>query len=204
MQLMPHIGLRRGCGVNLIHRRYCRSRLWHRHLASLLPWAVDGVPLAGARVLELGSGPGQSTDRLRGLVGSLTAVEYDATDAMALARRLPDVEVIHGDATALPFAAGTFDAVVCFTMLHHVPTPELQDQLFAEARRVLCPGGIFAGSDSRWGPLFALAHLGDVLQLVDPDGLPTRLTTAGFTDVAVSTRRSAFRFHATAVPVPGN
>ena len=190
--------------MNLVHRRYCRSRLWQKHLVALLPWATESVSLAGARVRELGSGPGQSTDWLRGLVGSLTAVEYDAPDATALARRLSDVEVIHGDATALPFAAGTFDVVVCFTMLHHVPTAELQDQLFAEARRVLRPDGIFAGSDSRWGPLFALAHLGDVLQLVDPDGLPTRLATAGFTDVAVSTRRSAFRFHATAVPVSGN
>ena len=38
-----------------------RSWLWHQNLVSLLPWATDGVPLAGARVLELGSGPGQST-----------------------------------------------------------------------------------------------------------------------------------------------
>ena len=190
--------------MNLVHRRCCRSRLWRRHLAGLLPWATEGVSLAGARVLELGSGPGQSTDWLRDRVRSLTAVENDAPDATALARRLPDVEVVHGDATALPFGAGTFDVVVCFTMLHHVPTAELQDQLFAGARRVLRPGGTFAGSDSRWGPLFALAHLGDVLQLVDPDTLPARFTTAGFSDVAVSTRRSAFRFRATATAVPGN
>lgn len=159
---------------------------------------MDGVPLTGARVLELGSGPGQSTDWLRGRVGSLTAVEYDAADATALARRLPEVEVVHGDATALPFSAGTFDVVVCFTMLHHVPGAVLQDRLFCEARRVLRPGGSFAGSDSRWGPLFALAHVGDVLQLVDPDMLPARLATAGFEDVRVSTRRSACRFNATA------
>jgi len=53
-------------------------------------------------------------------------------------------------------------------MLHHVPTVELQDRLIREARRVLRLGGIFAGSDSRWGPLFALAHLGETLQIVDP------------------------------------
>ncbi|HET7532016.1 MAG TPA: class I SAM-dependent methyltransferase [Nocardioidaceae bacterium] len=188
--------------MNLIHRYYCRSRLWQRHLAGLLPWATDGVPLPGARVLELGSGPGQSTDWLRSRVGSLTAVEYDAADATALAKRLPDVDVIHGDGTALPFPAGTFDVVVCFTVLHHVPTATLQDRLFAEARRVLAPGGTFAGSDSRWGPLFALAHLGDVLQLVDPDTLSMRLTTAGLVDATVSRRRSSFRFRSAAPAEP--
>ena len=81
-------------------------------------------------------------------------------------------------------------------MLHHLPTPELQDRLFAEARRVLRPGGVFAGSDSRWGPLFALAHLGDDLCLVGPDRLPPRLEKAGFLSPTVSVRRDAFRFRA--------
>jgi SAM-dependent methyltransferase len=51
----------------------------------------------------------------------------------------------------MPFADASFEVVLCFTMLHHVPTIELQDRLIREARRVLWPGGIFAGSDSRWG-----------------------------------------------------
>jgi SAM-dependent methyltransferase len=112
-------------------------------------------------VLELGSGPGLTTDWLRARVGALATVEYDESDAKALSRRLPDIDVYHADATALPFGHATFDVVLCFTMLHHVPTRELQDRLFEESRRVLRPGGVFGGSDSRWGPLFALAHLGD-------------------------------------------
>jgi SAM-dependent methyltransferase len=113
-------------------------------------------------------------------------------------RRLPDVDVYHGDATALPFGEATFDVVVCFTMLHHVSTPELQDRLFRESRRVLRAGGVLAGSDSRWGLLFALAHLGDTLKLVDPVGLPERLRAAGFVDATTDLRRSAFRFRAAA------
>ena len=180
-----------------MHRRYCRSRRWRSQLSQLLPWTTEGVPLAGARVLELGSGPGQTTDWLAPRVGSLTAVEYDENDARALAERARAVQVHHGDATALPFDDGSFDVVVCFTMLHHIPTPELQDQLFREARRVLRPAGTFAGSDSRWGPLFAVGHLGDTMRLVDPTGLPNRLSAAGYTTAAVRTRRSAFRFRAT-------
>lgn len=69
----------------------------------------------------------------------------------------------------MPSPDGGFDVVVCFTMLHHVPTRAGQDRLFAETRRVPRSGGTFAGSDSRWGALFAVAHLGDNLTLVDPN-----------------------------------
>jgi SAM-dependent methyltransferase len=183
--------------MNLIHRVYCRSRLWRTHVDGLLPWALEGVELEGAAVLELGSGPGLTTDWLLPRVGTpLTCVEYDEADAGALARRHPSVEVRRGDATALPFEPGSFDAVVCFTMLHHLPSEAAQDQLFAEAARVLRPGGVFAGSDSRWGPLFALAHVGDICTPVDPDTAGGRLTAAGFRDVEVQSRREALRFQA--------
>lgn len=184
--------------MNLVHRRYCRSARWGHHLDRLLPWVTEGVPLAGARVLELGSGPGQTTDWLAPRVGQLAALEYNAADARALAERSPDVEVAHGDATAMPLPDASFDVVVCFTMLHHIPTPAGQDRLFAEARRVLRPGGTFAGSDSRSGPLFAVAHLGDTLTLIDPARLPDRLQAAGFADVDQRVVRGAFRFRARA------
>ena len=184
--------------MNLVHRRYCRSAWWGHHLARLMPWATEGVPLTGAQVLELGSGPGRTTDWLAPRVGRLTALEYDPGDAPALAARRPDVAVLHGDATAMPFPDGGFDVVVCFTMLHHIPTRAGQDRLFAEARRVLRSGGTFAGSDSRWGPLFAVAHLGDTLTLVDPNSLPARLQAAGFTDVHRQITGRAFRFRAQA------
>ena len=132
--------------MNLIHRYYCRSNHWRRHLQGLLQWATEDVDLTGADVLEFGSGPGLSTDWLRHRVGSLTAVEYDAYDALALARRLPDVRVAHSDASELPFPAASFDVVVCFTMLHHVPGRRRQDRLLSEAHRVLRPGGLFAAA----------------------------------------------------------
>ena len=123
--------------MNLIHRVYCRSRIWRAQVRALLPWALDGISLERASVLELGPGPGLTTDWLVQQVGSLTCLDYDAADATALARRHPGVDVRHGDATALPFASGSFDAVVCFTMLHHLPTAAAQDRLYAEAGRVL-------------------------------------------------------------------
>ena len=183
-------------GMNLIHRYYCRSGRWRHHLEALLPWATHQVPLAGKRVLELGAGPGLTTDWLRPRVHELSAVELDPSAAASLQARLHDVDVRQDDATELPFPDASFDTVVCFTMLHHIPTDELQDKLFTEARRVLTPEGIFAGSDSRWGPLFAAAHAGDTMNLLAPDTLTARLSAAGFDNVDVTPSRHALRFRA--------
>lgn len=96
----------------------------------------------------------------------------------------------------MPFPDATFTGAVSFTMLHHVPTPRLQDQLLGEVRRVLRPGAWFAGSDSRTSLVFRLAHLADTMVVVDPDTFATRLRAAGFHEVEVEAGKSAFRFRA--------
>ena len=182
--------------MNAEHLRLCASAEWGRLVADeLLPWVLGDDEL-GDDVLEIGAGPGLVTDLLADRVPRVTAVELDPGLAAALRERMAGraVEVLTADATDLPLPSGRFSAAACFTMLHHIPTTALQDRLLAEAGRVLRPGGTFAGSDSRWGPLFALAHLLDTLILVDPQGLPARLRTAGFTNVDCQVERRAFRF----------
>jgi SAM-dependent methyltransferase len=100
----------------------------------------------------------------------------------------------------MPFQAGRFSAVVSFTMLHHVPSPESQDRLLAEVCRVLRPGGVFAGSDSTASFLFRLAHLGDTMVLIDPDRFASRLQAAGFADAGVRRGNRAFSFRAIRPP----
>jgi SAM-dependent methyltransferase len=107
-----------------------------------------------------------------------------------------NVAVKCGDAAAMAFPERSFASVVCFTMLHHVPSAQLQDRLFAEVYRVLRPGGIFAGTDSRRSLLMQLFHLHDTMVLVDPMKLPARLESAGFADVDVELRTDRFRFSA--------
>jgi SAM-dependent methyltransferase len=102
-----------------------------------------------------------------------------------LAATFPRANVVQGSGDDLLFDDGRFSAVVCFTMLHHVLTPEMQDGLFAEARRVLRPGGVFAGSDSIDNEDWREFHGGDTCVPVVPDDLPRRLTTPGFVDVDV-------------------
>jgi SAM-dependent methyltransferase len=107
------------------------------------------------------------------------------------------VEIVDGDGTAMPFPDGSFSAAACFTMLHHVPSSRAQDRLFAQARRVLQPGGVFTGTDSRGrGIGFTLLHVGDTRIVIDPGGLGPRLVAAGFEDVSVRADRDTTRFRA--------
>jgi ubiquinone/menaquinone biosynthesis C-methylase UbiE len=176
--------------MNWLHRRYCASRAWATRVRDeILPSDLEGVEL-GEDVLEIGPGPGLTTELLHPRVPRLTAIEIDDALADSLRERVPSdrVEVVTGDATAMPFEDGRFSSAVCFTMLHHVPRPELQDRLFAETCRVLRPGGVFAGSDSsseRRDLRFRLLHIGDVMNLVPPETLRARLEAAGFDSVEV-------------------
>ena len=185
--------------MNWFHQQVCRSGRWRRRLQrELLPWALKGVEL-GDDVLEIGPGPGATTDLLRGRTKQLTALEVDATAAAALQKRLNNlgVCVVHGDGAAMPFPDSSFSGVVSLTMLHHMPTTALQDRLLAEARRVLRPGAVFAGFDGVGSFLFRLIHLGDTYTPVNPDTFARRLEAAGFTGVVVERGWQRFRFRAT-------
>lgn len=164
----------------------------------VLPWALEGLDL-GPSLLELGPGYGASTDLLLPRCESLTCVESDQRLARGLRTRAaasPNMTVLCGDAASLPAPDSVFNAAVCFMMLHHVTPAPRQDQLFAEAFRVLRPGGVFAGADSPASPLLTVLHLFEKVSMVDPHPLPRRLQAAGFEDVQVDITRFAFRFRA--------
>lgn len=176
-------------GVNENHKQ-CGSDEWRARVRdSILPWALGDVDL-GDDVLEIGPGYGATTDVLGVSVPKLTAVEIDSDLVAMLTDRFADnraVVIVQGDATALGFPAGRFSGAACFTMLHHVPTPELQDCLFAETARVLRPGGVFVAGDSLASADLEAHHEGDTYNPVDPKSLPRRLRKAGFVQTEVNT-----------------
>lgn len=184
--------------MNRAHGLLCSSGWWARSVErQLLPWGLTGVDL-GEDVLEIGPGFGATTRVLARRPGSLTVVELSERYCRHLRATLDgDVEIVQADATAMSFRDGRFSGVVCFTMLHHIPSSELQDRILAEAARVLRPGGVFAGTDSLGtGRAFKLLHVGDTLVPVSPDGLPARLQTAGLQEPQVEKGGRTFRFSA--------
>jgi SAM-dependent methyltransferase len=184
--------------MNREHLEFCASEEWRNALVQwIVPYALNGTGL-GADALEVGPGPGLVTDILRQTVPHLTAVELDESLADQLAARLAgtNVDVVNADATAMPFEDGRFSGAVSFTMLHHVPTGDLQDRLFAEVARVLAPGARFVASDSLGSDDLAAFHADDVYNPIDPSSLDPRLRAAGFSDVEV--RTNEFGWAATA------
>ena len=183
--------------MNLVHRVWCSSNAWARSVErSLLPWALADVEL-GDNTLEIGPGYGANLRVLVDKTRQLTAVEIDAAMAERLRGKYGErARIIHGDGSDTGLPAEDFSSVVCFTMLHHVPTPALQDQLLAEAFRVLRPGGVFAGSDSAASTLFRLLHFRDTCNPVHPQTFPEHLRAAGFDDVHVEANGRRLRWRA--------
>jgi SAM-dependent methyltransferase len=176
--------------MNQLHLEFLASPDWAKMLETdLLPWILEAGHL-GDDVLEIGPGPGLTTDLLRERVPRVTAVEVDDDLAAKLAERLDgtNVEVVHADATTCGLPSDRFSTATCFSMLHHMPDPALQDLLFAEVHRMLRSGGRFFGTDAVDHEMIRGFHEDDIFVPVDPNTLGARLQAAGFatTDIAAS------------------
>jgi SAM-dependent methyltransferase len=99
-----------------------------------------GLP-GEARVLDLGSGTGVPYDRfLAGRGFLVTGVDFSSKH-LALARRnVPQAAYVRGDFSRIGFAPESFDAVVSFYAIFHLPRRE-HPVLFTKIRRWLKPGG---------------------------------------------------------------
>jgi ubiquinone/menaquinone biosynthesis C-methylase UbiE len=184
--------------MNPLHNLFCGSKKYEALFRErLLPAVTSDIDLTGD-ILEIGPGFGAATEWLAERAGSVTAVEYDDKLASRVQSRVPHAKVINASGANMPVENASYDVVLCTTMLHHVPTVEEQDALLAEARRVLRPGGAFCGSDSRSSFLFRVAHIGDVVNVVDPHAFGERLERAGCHDPKLIITDRAFLFRATA------
>ena len=111
--------------------------------------ALEAAP--DARVLEIGCGPGYFSPTLAAAVPRGEVVLGDLqSEMLALARRrlagFDHARAVQLDATGLPFADASFDAVLVVLMLGEVPE---RTRCLSECRRVLRPGGIALFAESR-------------------------------------------------------
>lgn len=149
-------------------------------------------------LLDIGTGTGRLLEVLapqikRGLGVDLSREMLGIARANLERAGIRHCQVRQADMYALPLDTASVDAAVIHQVLHFADEPQ---KAIAEAARVLRPGGVFAGLDSRLNLRFRLIHVGDTMTVVDPATLPDRLRAAGFTDVEVDVVPRVFRFRA--------
>jgi SAM-dependent methyltransferase len=144
-----------------LHRRYGRGGG-----GNWFEWIARHADLPdGAEVLDIGCGPGWLWEQgkaalpagLRLTLADLSpGMVADAVKAAEGAGHYAKIEGVVADASNLPFADGSFDAVLACHMLYHVPDARVA---LAEFRRVLRPGGILVTTTNLEGnmaPFYAL------------------------------------------------
>jgi SAM-dependent methyltransferase len=153
------------------------------------PFALDLARQASSRcprrMLELAAGTGVLTRELVRIGGDVVATDLNASMAMIGRQFVPEAAWAEADALDLPFDGGRFDLVVCQFGVMFFPDKRAA---FAEARRVLAPGGRLLFS--AWAKLEAHAFqaaLVDALARVFPADPPTFMTAVphGYADLDV-------------------
>jgi sarcosine/dimethylglycine N-methyltransferase len=142
------------------------------------------------RVLDAGTGIGGTARMLAAEIGCSVAAVDLTPEFCDTARWLNDVvglsnriEVIEADVCELPFASGSFDAVISQHVQMNIAG---KARLYAEARRVLAPGGRLALWDVTAGPEQPIrfpvpwAGTAELSHLVTPDELRLLVEEAGF------------------------
>jgi ubiquinone/menaquinone biosynthesis C-methylase UbiE len=193
---------------------YDELPLWSSQAGALL---LDHVPLDVRIALDLGCGAGFPLLELAERLGPAAQVIGVDPWAQGLARAaakrdawpVPQVALVRGDGTALPFRAAAFELITSNLGVNNFAQPE---QALRECRRVLVPGGVLAISTNvaghfhelyvaleqvlrRRGDTAALARLDRHVQHRGSlEGLAAQLRNAGFEIQATHTRTATWRF----------
>jgi len=114
--------------------------------AAQVSWYAD---LRGARLLDVGGGPGYFADAFAARGATYVPLDADAGE-LALHGRAPGPRTVIGDGTSLPFADGSFDVAYSSNVAEHVREPwAMADEMV----RVTAPGGLVFLSYTLWyGP----------------------------------------------------
>jgi SAM-dependent methyltransferase len=128
------------------------------------------LPLTGGDVLAVGCGWDPGRHLFPRPAFRLTGVELDAAVVDTLVQTGELDEGIAARAGELPFEPGSFDVVLYRLVLHHIVFQGPLAPVFAEAARLLRPGGALVATEpGRWHPV------GAGLELANRVGLGTRI-----------------------------
>ena len=147
---------------------------------------VAMLPKLEGDVLEVCIGSGMLTEHIPRTYRSYTGLDLSDTLLDTLRRKMPELTLVQGNAEELAFRDGSFDAVLVFAGLHHLPHFE---RTIAHAHRVLRPGGTFVCLEpsSRAWYRKPMEWLRDWIGIysedevfLDPGHVSSTLQTAGF------------------------
>lgn len=136
------IGLQRMAPEDLANRVTESMKASEHAVARMLRWMGNPTP---ARILDVGSSAGMNAMALaeRFPRSQVCGLEPEGP-ALRVARamkeqlKLDNFQVAKGVGEALPFRSGSFDLVICVTVIEHVQDV---DTTIKEMARVLSPGG---------------------------------------------------------------
>lgn len=146
------------------------DRYMGRYSVRLAPVLIEFAGIEpGARVLDVGCGPGALTRALADLLGADHVAAVDPSQSLldVCAERVPGADVRLGPAETLPWAADSFDAALSQLVVNFMSDA---DAGAAEMRRVVRPGGTVASCtwDYRDG-MTMLRTFFDAANALDPD-----------------------------------
>ena len=190
-------GLGIGPGDKIAPEQLFALDQWHYHGTGAIHDAARALRLEPAsRVLEIGSGIGGPARYLAHAVGChVTALELQSkvhAVAADLTQRCGlDARVSHlcGDALSHPIADASFDAVVSWLAILHIPD---RPRLLVRLARALRPGGRCYIEDFSMRAPFEAAELRDLREIVfgitvtPVEDFAADLTAAGFVDIEVT------------------
>lgn len=159
------------------HESVLRSHRWRNAENSAAYLLPDISP--GARILDVGCGPGTITVDLARIVGpggEVCGIDQ-ADDAIAIARStaqdagLTNVRFAVGDVYAIDAADASFDVVHAHQVLQHLGDPV---RALTEMRRVVTPGGVVAARDADYRAMAWYPRLRELDQWLDLYEVVTR------------------------------
>jgi SAM-dependent methyltransferase len=130
-------------GLSAAYNRACydlRARVLRREVARL------GLSLAGASVLDVGSGVGFFVDFFLRRGARVTGVELTEAGMRLLPQRFPEARFLHGDVADVTLEEG-YDVVNAFDVLYHIVDDARWERAVRRLARALHPGGVLFLTD---------------------------------------------------------
>ena len=127
-------------GYNAIADRYLSERRRDSGDVRLLRELIDRLP-AKARVLDAGCGAGVPVSQILSARFQVTGVDFSEAQIELAKKNVPQATFCCKDMTELDFPENTFDGIISYYAIIHIPRGEHQS-LLARFYRILKPGGL--------------------------------------------------------------